>query len=110
LNPARILKFRGYTLLSGFERFFRKKERILTGSVKDPKQKNQRSCLGFDFESLNGQFRSMFHGKKDTDVELVKSFFFSLETYAAHANHTYPNQMLYSFSDKEANGYVYQQF
>jgi hypothetical protein len=32
LNPDRILQFRGYTLLSGFSRFLRKKGRILAGS------------------------------------------------------------------------------
>jgi hypothetical protein len=32
LNPDRILQFRGYTLLSGLDRFLRKKGRILAGS------------------------------------------------------------------------------
>ena len=59
----------------------------------------------FGFESLNGEFRDLFHGKKNTDVELVKAFFFFLETYSAHASHTYKSQMLYSFCDQEANGY-----
>jgi hypothetical protein len=34
-NPDRILKFRGYTLLSGNCCFLRKKGRILTGSLSD---------------------------------------------------------------------------
>jgi hypothetical protein len=31
-NPGRMLKFLGYTPLSGFSHFLRKKERILEGS------------------------------------------------------------------------------
>jgi hypothetical protein len=45
----------------------------------------------------------MFHGKKENDVELIKSFFFFLETHAAHTNHKYNNEMLYKFCDQEAN-------
>ena len=58
----------------------------------------------FGFESLNGQFRTMFHGKRDIDVELVKSFFFFLEAYTAHQNHEYHNERLRVFCEHEANG------